>query len=125
MKNIMDSVGELGQLKFKVDLLNDDLIEIRTPFTNHLNDLIMLYIVSENEMNTIYKITDDGYTLNEFNLMGVDVYSQQEHIDCIADEFGVIIEGVEVFIESNEIGLIDNLHQIIMAVRKIDQLLLE
>lgn len=47
-----------------------EFIEIQTPFVDMHNDFIHLFFI-ENENG--YRIDDDGYTLSELNMLGVDV----------------------------------------------------
>lgn len=47
---------------------NDDVVEIQTPFLNHFNDWIYIYLVKKD--NNLY-LSDGGNTLNELELSGV------------------------------------------------------
>lgn len=56
---------------YTVNHLEDDSDEIVTPFLDSLNDNICIY--TETLKNGNIQLTDDGYTLNNLRLMGVDI----------------------------------------------------
>ena len=49
----------------------DGYSEIVTPYVNHLNDRVRLYL--EEKPNDLLRISDDGETFNELALAGLDI----------------------------------------------------
>lgn len=123
MESVINKIGQLESLNYYVQPISEGILEVRTPYLNHLNDLIILYVVSlENDSTTCF-ISDDGYTLSEFDLMGIDSESYQVELNLIKGKFGVNIEGTEISVSSSEDTLIDDFHKMIHAIIDIDKIL--
>ena len=56
-----------------------DFIEITTPFVDMHHDLLQLVFTKES--NNDYKISDDGYVLNELELLGIDIVNSEKRRD--------------------------------------------
>ncbi|GER75151.1 DUF1828 domain-containing protein [Weizmannia acidilactici] len=53
----------------------DSFIAITTPFVDMHNDYIQLFLSKEKNQ---YIISDDGYTINELSILGVDIKSSKK-----------------------------------------------
>ncbi|WP_175637040.1 DUF1828 domain-containing protein [Oceanobacillus sojae] len=106
-----------------------DFIEITTPFVDMHHDLIQLYLVEKKE-KTPYVLTDDGYILNELQMLGVDVNNTQKRKDFF--EITLKVFGVEYNKNSNELYVTFNTledypkrqHNLLQCIIKISDMLL-
>ncbi|TDM06999.1 DUF1828 domain-containing protein [Macrococcus lamae] len=68
MKNIdqlMNDYFLFLKNKSSINYLNE-VVEIETPFRNHINDYIRIYV--EPLENNQFRLSDDGQTLNELEM---------------------------------------------------------
>ena len=56
--------------KLKLEEFND-FIEITTPFVDMHHDFLQIYFTKSK--NDLYTLTDDGYIVNELNMLGIDI----------------------------------------------------
>lgn len=96
---------EWTQSNFKVEKINDS-IEISTPFVDMHHDYISLFFVKEKES---YKLTDDGYIVNELETFGVDVESSQkrkEFFNMTLNVFGINFDAGknELYLEFHDLS---------------------
>ncbi|WP_262315604.1 DUF1828 domain-containing protein [Lacticaseibacillus parakribbianus] len=77
--------------QYRITALTDG-DEISTPFTNSLGDNIRLYASSDASGRAV--LTDDGNTLNDLEMMGVDVSNQtrQMLIDSTLQQYDVLLD---------------------------------
>lgn len=123
MENLMEHFDPLTNMGYRIQTDDNKVVEIQTTHTNHLNDLIIIYVVVPNSDNKPYLITDDGYTLSEFDLMGIKVSDHDKYLQSVEDEFSVTIrvEGIELYTQND--NLLESIKQVIKAIQKIDNLL--
>ena len=69
VKDLLDSMLAFYKANYTVKQLKQ-ASEIVTPFTNHVNDRIAIYVefIDKNQI----RISDDGVTLDELSMMGLD-----------------------------------------------------
>src|SRR5699024_3772260 len=70
----------------------NEFIEIQTPFVDMHNDFIHLYFSKTNEK---YIISEDGHTLSELSMLGIDVTNTKKRKDYFYKKlriFGVIVD---------------------------------
>ena len=74
--------------------------EIVTPFVNHLNDRIRLYI--ELKANNTIRISDDGNTFNELAMYGLDIKTntRQKLIHNTLSNFGIQLDDDILYVEA-------------------------
>lgn len=79
----------------------DGYSELITPYVNHLNDRIRLYVEMTGEQTL--RISDDGQTLNELELFGLDVTTKtrQTIIFSVLRQFGTQLDGDLVYIDTD------------------------
>jgi|SRR5690625_878186 len=58
----------------------NDFIEITTPFVDMHHDLIQLYFTDKSD-NAPFKLTDDGYIVNELKTLGINIRNTQKRKD--------------------------------------------
>ena len=96
--------------------------EITTPFVNHINDYIQFYL-RRDEKDNIY-MTDDGETLNNLEMAGVDISSpaRKRELDSILNGFGVKLKGNELITIATPSTFPMRKHNFLQAIMAVDDL---
>lgn len=94
----------------------DSYSEIVTPYVNHLNDRVRLYL-EEIDKDKI-KISDDGQTFNELELLGIDVTTKtrEKIISSILSQFGTSLEDDMIYIETDIKDFPKAKHKLLQAI---------
>lgn len=105
-----------------------EYIEITTPFVDMHHDFIQLYFIKDKNNN--FKITDDGYILNELEMLGIEIKRSQKRNDFFKTTlniFGVNYNDTtdELFITfSNVNEYPEKQHRLIQCMLRISDMLL-
>lgn len=81
--------------------INSDVVRIDLPFYDNFSDEISIYAVGNND-NTI-KISDDGWTINNLEDIGVSISRSPKRKDLFIHQletYGVNTDGSELFIDN-------------------------
>lgn len=102
----------------------DNSIEITTPFVNHLNDTIRIYL--DALPNNKIRLSDDGLTFNELEMFGIDIKTKtrKKLIKSILNQFALKVENDEIIIESDNREFAQAKHNILQGILKIYDLTL-
>ncbi len=123
MKELVNSYVEWIRKGLSLRELSNGWHELVTPFLNHKNDMIELYLKQENEQITI---SDGGNTLNELILSGVDIdrsKKRSEELNIVLRSFGISKNGNnELFINTDAKKFPETKHRLIQAVLSIDDM---
>lgn len=109
--------------KFSIDNL-DGADEIITPFTDNLNDLISIYVEYQDDNNIT--LTDDGNTIDELKMMGLDltVKTRQQLLHSILNGYGVDLdENDRIYINTTVDNFPQSKHSLVQAILKTNDLL--
>jgi len=101
--------------------VGDGVCEITTPFLDQHNDHLQIYLFQENG-NCV--LTDDGYTLNNLEMSGVDLSSpkRQRILKTIIQGFGVsVVEGA-LRVEAQRSNLPRRKHNLIQTMLAINDM---
>ena len=90
-----------------------DVLELTTPFLDHSNDGIQVYI---SKINGMYKVSDGGDTIRELRAFGIDIEKLQKIIRNVLSGFGVTIKDDELFILSDRVVVGSSIHLLIQAI---------
>lgn len=90
-----------------------DVLELTTPFLDHSNDGIQVYI---SKINGMYKVSDGGDTIRELRTFGIDIEKLQKIIRNVLSGFGVTIKDDELFILSDRVVVGSSIHLLIQAI---------
>ena len=108
--------------KYSIKEINNHY-ELNTPFLNHMNDYIQIYI--KNNGNNLYTLSDDGETISNLELIGIDLNNpnRKRELDIILNGFGVILNNrKELTIQSNYKDFPKKKHNILQAILAVDDL---
>ena len=121
MKDLIEAY--INWLKQKIDYREiNGYYEVTTHFVNHINDCIQFYL-KRDEKDHIY-MTDDGETLNNLEMAGVDISSpaRKKELDSIINGFGVLIKGNELTTIATPATFPMRKHNYLQALMAVDDL---
>lgn len=98
-------------------------IEIMTPFENHLNDTIRIYL--DELPNGQLLLSDDGLTLNELDMYGInlDAIQFKHALNDILNSYGLTIKNEEIITTFKNDRFPQAKHNLIQAILKIYDLI--
>jgi len=100
----------------------DDFYEITTPFLDRHNDCIQIYAKEEN--NNVF-LTDDGYTLNDHMMCGIDLTDKRKKIiEKIVRGYGIQVSEEELFIHASLKDFAMRMNDLIQSILSINDIFL-
>jgi hypothetical protein len=104
--------------------VGDGWHEVVTPFLNHRNDMIEIYLRQESDGGIL--ISDAGITLNELKLSGIDIDrsgKRAKELETILRSFGISkTEKNELIVKTTIKNFPQVKHRIIQAILSVDDL---
>ncbi|UII27688.1 DUF1828 domain-containing protein [Fulvivirga maritima] len=104
--------------------VGDGWHEVITPFLNHKNDMIEIYLRKESDGSI--SISDAGVTLSELKLSGIDIDRSEKRakeLDIILRSFGILrTENNELIAKTTTKNFPQVKHRVIQAILSIDDL---
>jgi hypothetical protein len=121
MKDLIESYTNWLKQKINYKEINGHF-EVNTPFVNHINDQIQFYL-KRDERDRIF-MTDDGDTINNLEMAGVDISSpsRQKELHTILNGFGVMLKGNELTTMATPATFPMRKHNFIQAMLSVDDL---
>ena len=121
MKDLIHSYTEWLKQKINYKEINGHF-EVSTPFVNHINDQIQFYL-KRDDRDRIF-MTDDGDTINNLEMAGVDVSTpaRLKELQSILNGFGVMLKGNELSIMATPATFPMRKHNFIQAMLSVDDL---
>jgi hypothetical protein len=121
MKDLIESYTNWLRQKINYREINGHF-EVTTPFINHINDKIQFYLKRDSRDRII--MTDDGDTINNLEMAGVDISSpsRQKELHSILNGFGVMLKGNELTIMATPTTFPMRKHSFIQAMMAVDDL---
>jgi Domain of unknown function DUF1829/Domain of unknown function DUF1828 len=121
INELKNAYAEWIKEQFRFRELNG-AIEITTPFLDKNNDFIQLYVVPTDNG---FKITDDGNTINELMMSGVEVFDSPRRMDIlnfILNGYGVKLNDEELYVNANISNFAQKKHSLIQAVLSVNDM---
>lgn len=102
----------------------DGSTEITTPFRNHLNDFIRIYL--DILPNGNIRLSDDGLTMSELEMYGIDVETKTRNklVDSILNQFNLSLENDEIIADVKNDSFAQSKHNLIQGILKVYDLTL-
>lgn len=123
MKYLVDSYIEWIREGLIIREVNGGWHEIVTPFLNHKNDMIELYIKQDGEQIVL---SDGGNTINELKLSGLDIDKSPkrlEELNVILRSFGLQKNGSrDILVKTDKKKFPEVKHRLIQAILSIDDM---
>jgi len=121
MKDLIQSYTDWLRQKINYKEINGHF-EVTTPFVNHINDHIQFYLKRDKRDRIFF--TDDGDTLSNLEMAGVDVSTpaRQKELHSILNGFGVILKGNELTTMATPGTFPMRKHNFIQAMLSVDDL---
>lgn len=123
IKLLIDSYIKHIRSDFQIDKIDNNIYEVITPFLDRRNDMISIYI----ELNKDnIRISDDGYTLNDLSMSGIDITSKRRdsEIKSILLGHGVSIQDGAISVITDQKSFPKKQHGIIQSILSINDLYL-
>ena len=119
-QELVDNYVDWLRNRLKVDQIGD-VCELTTPFLDRHNDHLQIYAIPRNGR---FLLTDDGETLSDLAMSGVDVkYGRRKEIlDTTLRGFGVVNESGKLETEASPATLGQRTHALIQAMLAINDL---
>ena len=97
----------------------DSSAEITTPFRNYLNDYIRIYV--DSLPNNKFKLSEDGLTINELEMFGVDINTKTRNriIQDVLNQFNLVLDDDEIIANVENEGFAQSKHNLIQGILKI------
>lgn len=91
-EQLLDDYYRFLSKSYQVNQLEDDSREIITPFTDNIGDNITIYLSQIN--NGKIQLDDDGYTLNNLEMLGINLSdARQQIMDQVLNQYDVTLNG--------------------------------
>lgn len=121
MKDLIQSYTEWLKQKINYKEINGHY-EVTTPFVNHINDCIQFYL--KRDENDRINMTDDGETINNLEMAGVEINSpaRKKELEIILNGFGVILKGNELTTMATPATFPMRKHNFLQAIMAVDDL---
>lgn len=121
MKTLIQAYVDWLKEKINYQEING-YFELTTPFVNHINDYIQLYVKTDTN-DRIY-ITDDGETLSNLEMSGLDVTqpARKKELDTVLNGFGVSLNRKELTTLATPTTFPMRKHNLIQAILSVDDL---
>lgn len=123
MKHLVDSYIEWIKQGLTIREINGGWHEIVTPFLNHKNDMIEIYIKQDGDQITL---SDGGNTVNELRLNGLDIDKSKrrlEELNTILRSFGLKrSNNREIIANTDKRHFAETKHRLIQAILCIDDM---
>ena len=124
MKELVNAYLEWLRKGLSMKEISDGWHEVVTPFLNHKNDMIEVYLKRAEDNQII--ISDGGNTLNELTLSGIDIErsgKRMMELNVILRSFGISrSENNELIVKSNQANFPEKKHNFIQAILSVDDL---
>ncbi len=98
------------------------ICEISTPFLDRHNDHLQIYIQKQNDM---YILTDDGYTIADLNMSGMEFNTpkREQIFKTVLNGFGVKLgSNNELYIEANLNNIGQKKHYLLQAILAVNDM---
>lgn len=120
-KELLDNYYTWLKENYRINSIDENCDEIITPFLDSLNDYIYVYVTHKKDEIIL---SDDGYTLNNLELMGIDITPTRKKIlDNILKTYDISISNTnELYISGDEIDFPSMKFKLTSAIVKIDDL---
>lgn len=121
MKDLIESYVSWLKQKINYREINGHF-EVTTPFVNHINDYIQFYL--KRDSNDRIHMTDDGDTLNNLEMAGVDFNTpaRKKELESVLNGFGVLLKGNELTSLATPSTFPMKKHNLIQAMMAVDDL---
>jgi Domain of unknown function DUF1828/Domain of unknown function DUF1829 len=121
MRDLIESYVSWLKQKINYKEING-YFEVTTPFVNHINDYIQFYL--KRDANDRILMTDDGDTLNNLEMAGVDFNTpaRKKELESVLNGFGVVMKGNELTSLATPTTFPMKKHNLIQAILAVDDL---
>lgn len=124
MEELIKSYVDFLSSKMHIRALEHGWNEIITPFLNHNNDMVSIYVKKTSDTNI--QLSDGGETINELELSGLNIIRSKkrlEHMNCILNSYGIDRKGNgELSVMTTKEAFPQVKHRLLQAIMAIDDM---
>ena len=99
----------------------DQWVEITTPYLDHHNDYLQIYV---KKANGGFLLTDDGYIIDDLKQSGCNLDNQknQELLQMTLNGFGVKKDGNELQVQASAENFVSRKHNLVQAMLAVNDM---
>lgn len=121
IKALVDSYAEWLRRGIQAEVVENDIVELTTPFLDRHNDHLQIYV---KRVDGHFVLSDEGETIFDLASSGVDVKQprRRETIEGLARGFGVQTERGRLYVEASRSNLGQRTHSLIQAMLSVNDM---
>ena len=121
VKSLVDEYTAWLREKITLRQVEDEWVELTTPFLDRYNDYLQLYVRKTPQG---FLLTDDSYTINDLEMSGCDLMAKkrQDLLNTVLNGFGVRRDGNSLSIEASSKDFARKKHRLIQAMLAVNDL---
>lgn len=117
--NLVNKYIDFIKENMSIDKIDDTSYEIETPFLDRRNDFITIYVVFDKQDKNNIVLTDNGYTLADLELSGLEFNTKKrkQELQTVLNGFGVQMDkDKRLFVNATAESFAHKKHNLIQAL---------
>lgn len=117
--NLVNKYIDFIKENMSIDKIDDTSYEIETPFLDRRNDFITIYVVFDKQDKNNIVLTDNGYTLSDLELSGLEFNTKKrkQELQTVLNGFGVQMDkDKRLFVNATAESFAHKKHNLIQAL---------
>ena len=117
--NLVNKYIDFIKENMSIDKIDDTSYEIETPFLDRSNDFITIYVVFDKQDKNNIVLTDNGYTLSDLELSGLEFNTKKrkQELQTVLNGFGVQMDkDKRLFVNATAESFAHKKHNLIQAL---------
>ena len=117
--NLVNKYIDFIKENMSIDKIDDTSYEIETPFLDWRNDFITIYVVFDKQDKNNIVLTDNGYTLSDLELSGLEFNTKKrkQELQTVLNGFGVQMDkDKRLFVNATAESFAHKKHNLIQAL---------
>lgn len=117
--NLVNKYIDFIKENMSIDKIDETSYEIETPFLDRRNDFITIYVVFDKQDKNNIVLTDNGYTLSDLELSGLEFNTKKrkQELQTVLNGFGVQMDkDKRLFVNATAESFAHKKHNLIQAL---------
>ncbi|MDP3465475.1 MAG: DUF1828 domain-containing protein [Sulfuricurvum sp.] len=123
--NLVNKYIDFIKENMSIDKIDDTSYEIETPFLDRRNDFITIYVIFDKQDKNNIMLTDNGYTLSDLELSGLEFNTQKrkQELQTVLNGFGVRLDKEKrLFVNTTAETFAQKKHNLIQALLSVNDM---